>query len=174
MRSILEKWLPVQTKIFDNVSDSLRKMVFKDGLELLVLNGGCLFWKRGFETLQQCMINMGEESFVVIENKFDNRWDKEPSFNMKFPCSISWDELMGGDFISYILLDGLMKEFMVYGQSDKWGRYSACNFRSPVDVVGFRPVYRGLFCDNLNDLLEPLDRIEKYLPIEYKNRLALI
>ena len=141
-------WKQVQDRVFTNQEVGLPQMVFTSGYELQASQGGCLFVQEEFVKLQECMQAISEQFLFVIENTFGGRV-KEPTFRMKFPTSISWDDLAGGNFASAILLEMPHKEYFVFGESGAWGKYVANDYESPLDILGFKRevanVFRGKF-----------------------------
>jgi hypothetical protein len=160
-------WKPRQNKIFSNQDKGLPEIVFKEGFEIIALRGGCLFLKEDFEKLQQCFLEVGDEYFVIIENTFDGKV-QEPAFQMKYPTTISWEELISGNFISSTIVESNYKEYFVFGDSEVWGKYSASNYQNPLDIIGFKPEYTSSFKNNLKQSDEEYQEIKDWLPLMYK------
>jgi len=159
-------WKPVQDRVFlcDNV---LPEIIFNTGYQMMAFRGGCLFAEDDFIKLQKCFIDIGDSYFVVIENTFGGKLI-EPAFRMKYPTNISWDELKSGNFVSATILDSLHKEFFVFGKSAGWGKYSASDYKMPLDIVGFRSQYSKLFHETLKVPKLEWHEIYTWLPPQYK------
>jgi hypothetical protein len=121
--------------------------------------------------LQECILNIGDEFLFIIENDFGGSL-KEPTFRMRFPSNISWQELNSGNFVSSILLESIHKEFFVFGESGLWGKYSANDYDFPVDIIGFKEGYQESFIKVFEQSEHELNNIKKHLPQEYISRLA--
>ena len=174
-------WLPfaeyertakqMQDRIFTNQESGLPEMIFSSGYELQVSQGGCLFVQEEFTRLQECTQAISEKFLFVVENTFGGRV-REPTFRMKFPTAIGWDELTGGNFASAILLEMPHKEYFVFGESCTWGKYIANDYESPLDILGFKQEVGSLFRNRFK-LSEAQEReIARVLPPAYKIRVS--
>ena len=162
-------WKQVQDQVFINQDVGLQNMVFSPGYELQASRGGCLFVREEFARLQECTQAISEEFLFVVENTFGGRV-KEPVFRMKFPTGISWDELAGGNFASSILLEMPHKEYFVFGESGAWGKYTANDYESPLDILGFKREVASVFGKKFK-LSEAEEReIAQVLPPAYRTR----
>lgn len=168
--TFLKNWLPVQNRIFQTPITTLPEMLFKGDFKLLVTGGGCLFGKSDFEKMRDCMCSMGEENFVIIQNDFGGSY-KGPIFRLKFPCTITWEEMMSGDFVSQILCGYSNYEYMVYSGNGQWGKYAANEYKTPFNIIVFKSKYNQLFYENFKLMLEDNSTIENYLSEEYKERI---
>jgi hypothetical protein len=163
-------WKQVQDRVFTNQEAGLPEMVFCPGYELWASRGGCLFIQEEFVKLQECMQAIAEKFFFVIENTFGGRV-KEPIFRMKFPTSISWDDLAGGNFASSILLEMPHKEYCVFGESGAWGKYTSNDHPFPLDILGFTRDVAAIFGKQF-ELSEAEKReMAQVLPAAYRNIL---
>lgn len=164
------KWKQVQDRVFINQEIGLPQMVFASGYLLQASRGGCLFVQDEFVRLQKCTKAVSEQFLFVIENTFGGRV-KEPIFRMKFPTSISWDELAGGNFASAILLEMPHKEYFVFGESGSWGKYVANDYESPLDILGFKREVASVFRNKFRPSEVEEREIALVLPPAYKTRL---
>lgn len=162
------KWISIQKEIFNGLSVSPPELVFKEFYEIIVLEGGCLFSKDDFELLQSCLLKMGEKFFIVIENNIGNE-PEEPLFRMKYPSNISWEELMSGNFISSTIVEHPNKEFFVFGETTKWGKYSANDYTWPLDLLGFKSSVSEIFKNVFELSKEETNRISEWLPSNYRS-----
>jgi hypothetical protein len=179
----LEKyWLPladyelnckqVQNRIF--TKKWLPEMIFHSQYEMLALRGGCLFTDEDFEKLQECFLEVGDRHFYVIENTFGGKFlADEPTFRMKYPTDITWEELTSGNFISAMIIDFYNKEFFVFGETDAWGKYAATSYNWPLDIIGFLPKYASLFREKLKEPDKGFQVKAEWLPPEYQRRMHL-
>ncbi len=161
------KWKPIQENIFTSLDTSLPDLVFKENYEVITLRGGCLFLKEDFEQLQECLLKVGEKYLIVVENTFGGELE-EPAFRMKYPATISWEEIANGNFISSTIIEHPHKEFFVFGASGKWGKYSANDYTWPLDIIGFKPEYGSIFRKQFKQSEEEWEEIKEWLPPKYK------
>ncbi len=139
----LSVWKPIQDKIFLN-NKNLPDMVYRPRFEVIASRGGCLFVEEDFIQLQKAMKELSDDYFVIIQISQDFT-DGEPMFRMKFPVDITWEELTSGNYISAVLLEMSYNEYFVFSESGNWGRYSANDYKYPVDIIGFKPDLASIF-----------------------------
>jgi len=164
------KWRSIQEDIFRGLYASLPDLVFKEKYKMMTLRGGCLFLKEDFEQLRECLLKIGETHLIIIENTFAGKLS-EPSFRMKYPATISWDEITSGNFISSTIIEHPHKEFFVFGSDGKWGKYSASDYIWPLDIIGFSPEYGSIFRKHFKQSEEEREEIKGWLPPNYKEEI---
>ena len=165
-----KKWLPIQDQIFINQEKGLPAQVFSESYELMALRGGTLLEEIDLEELQKCMLSLGDEYFVIIENTYGGKLD-EPPFCMKYPVNISWRELMSGNFISSILFEMFHKEYFIFSVSGVWGMYAANEYKRPLNIIGFKPEHSYIFNKNITQSEEEWKEIKAHwLPPSYHIR----
>ena len=172
----LSRWKKIHQRIFNNIHICLPDLVFNSTFNLIALRGGRLFEKVDFLQLQKSLIEIGETHFVVIENTFDDKLFEntfgtyhELAFRMKYPTNISWEELNNGSFISSTIVEDMHKEFFVFSESGKWGKYAANDYKQPLDIIGFKPEYEAIFKNNFEQPSEEWEEIKEWLPPKYKD-----
>jgi hypothetical protein len=163
-------WKPIQDKIFIQNS-SLPSLIYHSDFKIIVSNGGCLLTEKDFKQLQRVMQKIGEEYFVIIQHTQEFT-HSEPMFRMKFPTSITWKELMSGNYISAVLFEMHYNEYYIFGESAHWGRYSATDYEFPFSLIGIKSQYASIFKKYFSLSKKELDTVQKWLPPEYKNRIA--
>ena len=89
-------------------------------------------------------------------------------FKMKFPVNTSWEELISGNYISAVILEMSYNEYFVFGASGMWGKYSANDYKYPLDIIGFKSEFEAVFKHQLKQQKEEQDEILEWLPLEYK------
>lgn len=162
----LSAWKPIQDEIFVE-GKSLPDLIYRPEFEMIVANGGCLFVEEDFKQLQKSMQEVGEEHFVIIQHSQDFT-DGEPMFRMKFPVTITWEELTSGNYISAVLLEMSLNEYYIFGASRNWGKYSANDYDRPLDIIGFKPELASVFRKHFKQSKEEQEVIWDWLPQEYK------
>ena len=156
-------WLPLLNSIF--CYEDTRLPDFHEELILMASPGGVPFGEFDFHALQNCMKEVGEKEFVMIEN-YGVPWDTSgralPQLRCKFPVDIAWNEFnprrMGSiqaprcAEVTYFLHLG-MYEFFIFGDSGLWGKYAACEYHdisinftgTPLDITGFKAELTPIF-----------------------------
>jgi hypothetical protein len=162
----LSIWKPIQDNIFIQ-GKGLPDLIYHPEFEIIALRGGCLFLEEDFLQLQKAMQEFGEEYFVIIQHSQDFT-EGEPMFRMKFPTSISWEELTSGNYISAVLLEMSYNEYYVFGSNGIWGKYSANDYENPLDIIGFKPELAHIFQEHFKQPKEEQEEIREWLPQEYK------
>ncbi len=163
-------WKPIQDSIFINQAE-LPNLLFVENFEVLILKGGCLFIEEEFIRLQSILQHIGEKYFVVIQNKQDFTLG-EPVFRMKFPATISWDELISGNYISAVLLEMNYNEYFIFGLSGNWAKYSATEYIFPLDIYGFKHEYASIFKEKFKQPKNGEEEIKKWVPATYKRLIT--
>ena len=159
-------WKPIQDKVFIQ-GKSLPDLIYHPDFEIIALRGGCLFLQEDFLQLQKAMQEVGEDFFVIIQHS-QGFTEGEPIFRMKFPVTISWEELTSGNYISAVLLEMSYNEYFVFGSKGNWGKYSANDYENPLDIIGFMPALTHIFKKHFKLSKEEQVEIRKCLPLEYK------
>ncbi|MGK6353487.1 hypothetical protein [Parapedobacter sp. DT-150] len=134
---------------------------------MMATNGGCLFVEKDFKQLQKAMQQIGERYFIVVQNTQEYTND-EPMFRMKFPVDIMWEELISGNYISAVLIEMSMNEYFVFGESGKWGKYSANDYERPLDIIGFKSELAPVFQNHFKQNRKEYEEIYEWLPPKYR------
>jgi len=188
----LTYWQPIKNDIFCSTSTHLPEMMFENDFELIALIGGVIFTEQDFYLLQDCMKETGDKLFAIIENEgaqpiiTDENGKRvfHPPLRFKFPIDIGWQELKNGGGISMEIFESTNREFFVYGDSVKWGKYVANEYwersidpaGTPLEIIGFKKEFSDLFNKKFKFNLSRSERrrIMKWLPKLYKNRISQI
>lgn len=184
-----EKWRPIQDSIFDGKAKYLPDIMFNVGFELFPLVGGDIFVaERDFVILQDCMRLTGDENFVIAQNRNvvvgGGDLAEHPFTRFKYPVDISWAELMSGGIAGSEHFNNGCKDYFVFGDSGKWGRYVGNSYINPKDqmdstplnIMGFTKEFAELFKNSFEEIrkLEPEITSEilmsEWLPDSYKHR----
>jgi hypothetical protein len=171
-KEYFETWKSTQDKIFIRNS-SLPNLIYNTDFEIMALDGGCLFARKDFEQLQKIMQELGEKYFVIIQHTQDFTHG-EPMFRMKFPVNITWEELTGGNYISAVLFEMHYNEYYIFGETTHWGRYSATDYKFPINIIGIKPQCVSIFKKYFSQSKKELDEVQKWLPQVYKDRIIMI
>lgn len=176
-------WKPIQDQIFINQNQSLSEIIFAEGYKMIALRGGCLFLdEEDFKKFQDCILQLGEKRFVIIENVYGYKAE-EPNkfpfpFRMKYPADISWEELKGGNFISEVLFRCSLNAYFIFGETISWGKYADNDYAAtpaslPLDIIGFKEEYAHIFEEKFKTSAEEAREIAQWLPPAYKKYLGL-
>lgn len=168
-------WEAVKEIVFSKSFKQLPDILFNEGFEMIAQRGGTLFIEDEYLSLQECMKAAEDKFFVVVENRFiREKADNDlPYLQFKFPVYTTWEELNNGDEnypdIAYDLLWIMNKEFFVFGDSGKWGKYAACDYYdTPLDIIGFTPELANIFQEYFKQSKEEQEEIREWLPQKYK------
>ena len=145
-------------------------MIFREEFFLFPFRGGILFERTEYEELQKFMLEIEDKYLIIIQNDFGGL-EKKTVLRMKYPSTITWEELMSGNFISTVLVEMFANEYFVFSESGLWGKYSANDYDYPLDIVGTKLSVKKQFLKNRK--LDKEDMIELYswLPNEYKEKM---
>ena len=158
-----QKWRPLKEQIFRTQPRGLPAW-FSAEYEMTAWIGGGLFFQKDFEDLQSCFLRTGDRQFVVIENSFYGT-PQEPPLRLRYPVDISWSELTSGNYISAILCFATHKEYFVFGDSAKWGKYAASDqMLCPFNLVGFMPERRSIFREKFKTTPKTMKELSEDLP----------
>lgn len=113
----LKDWKSIQSTIFRNQDGSLPEMMFNEGFSLLAIRGGILFEKEDFESLQNCIRELGDKKLFIIQNDFGGKLKSSP-LRMSYPSDITWEELMSGNFISTVIFEMFANEYFVLAKTE--------------------------------------------------------
>ena len=161
-----QDWQALHSRIFA-AEKRLPGMIFKQDWGFVSLLGGAMLGERDIAHLQRCMQVIGDRSFVVIQDTFGMDADQlSYAFRLKYPATISWTELVSGNYISAALFDLPEHHYYLFGDSGKWGVYIASDEIESVNLIGFEKSYSQLFRTSFNippgeycETMEDLDYI---------------
>lgn len=165
-----ENWRIIKNNIYNKNSTNLFEYKFNPGFEIIPFKGGLLLTKEEFEILKLCMKTTNDTSFVIIEDYDDESppHNSGPPLRFKYPADITWQDIMGGGYISIELFQMSHKNYFVFGDSGEWGKYVANDYKFPLDIVGFKNKYAKLFKQNFILSSEERNEIYEWLPEVYK------
>ena len=165
----LSKWKNVQGSIF-HLDKVFPNMVVKPRFELLVRQGGLLFEQEEFELLKDC-IRLSKDNHLFIIEDYDELnppHESGPLLRFKYPTNLSWSEINIGEGISYELFQRPVRNYYVFGDSGKWGKYVANDFDTPVDIYCFKKEFESVFRGNLKVTKEESKELKELLPIYFE------
>lgn len=171
---MLNPWIPIKNRIFCLNAIDFPDLMFRKDFELITQRGGITFSKEEYYALQKCMKVAGDNYFVLIENRLATRREENlPYLRFKFPVVTTWEQLNNGDEnfpdIAFETLFVMNKHFFIFGDSGKWGKYTASNYvNTPLDIIGFIPELASIFREQFLQLKEEQDEIREWLPEKYK------
>jgi hypothetical protein len=165
----LSKWKNVQGLIFQ-LDKVFPNMVIKSEFELLVRQGGLLFEQEEFELLKDC-IRLSKDNFLFIIEDYDELnppHESGPLLRFKYPTNIAWSEINIGEGISYELFQRPVRNYYVFGDSGKWGKYVANDFDTPVDIYCFKTEFKSVFRENFKVTKEESKELKELLSIYFE------
>ncbi len=150
-------WVKIKNSIFIPQFQQLPQNLFSPEFELIPMIGGVLFGKDDFDALKLCLMKTGDKYFVVIQNNF--RQENLNTFRMKYPTSISWDELMSGNYISTFLFEMFHNDYFVFGESGFWGKYVANDESIPLDLFGTKNEFVSVFTKSFQNITKQYESL---------------
>jgi hypothetical protein len=165
----LSKWKEVQTSIF-NLDVEFPKMIVNPEFRLLPRQGGLLFEQEEFELLKECIKEAKDKSLFVIEdyNELCPPHESGPLLRFKYPVDLKWSEINIGDGISYELFQRPVRNYFVFGDSGKWGKYVANDFDIPIDIYCFKKGLELVFKERFNVIDKEDRELKELIPEYYK------
>jgi hypothetical protein len=163
-------WQPIERTIFHQ-RKTLPEMVFRDNFDIIACVGGVLMEESDVPNFRSCMNLTGDHEWVVVENLFERQQSHHwPPFRMKYPRSITWEELMSGNYISSVLFEWPGREYFIFGNSGVWGMYAASDYIHPLNIIGYRPEYASSFKTAFALSDEERLEIADWIPPVYRQR----
>ena len=139
-------WLEIKNTVFNPGFKELPDPVFNEYFDTIIRKSGLVLDKVEFELLQSCMKATGDRHFIILEEY--NPYTSEPPYKLKYPINITWEEMTsGGDpyMIPYDVFFRPIRNYFVFGDSGKWGKYAGNDYEWPLDITGFDKKYSDLF-----------------------------
>jgi hypothetical protein len=170
-KEYLNKWKSVQTLIF-SLNNVFPKMVFNPNVELLLMKGGLLFEQEEFKILKKCLRKTDDKYVFIIEDfdEFKPPHESGPLIRLKYPIDVTWEDINISDGLSYELFQRPVRNYYVFGDSGKWGKYVANDCEYPLDILGFHKEYASLFRENFRMSIKEEQEIIDWIPLDYKLR----
>ena len=164
------KWKPIMKNIFNYQTVGLPDKIFKPQFNLMAFSGGAAFIKEEYLLLQECMLEIGDKEFVVVENSYgdNNNW---PFFRLKFSVLTKWEDLIAGNFVSSTWIDSIRKEFFICGDSGGWGKYCATDYDYPIDIIGVTSRNLMNFTQRFIQSQEEWAEVYNILPKDYQDKI---
>lgn len=173
-KEYLEKWKPIQDKIFINQDSWFPEMMFENQYYLYPTIGGKVFWEKSIVAFNNCLSEIGESKFVVIQNTFNDTYtglNDGLFFRLKYPVGIKWEELNIGHTLTDDLLIGADQDFFVFGENKGWAMYSATRNLWPMNILAFKQEYKEIFLKYFSPIKLQEENIVEFLPEIYLNRM---
>jgi hypothetical protein len=164
-KDLNEFWLSIKNTIFNDPLDFPSKVI-KDNFDVIINLDLLVLYQEKLESLVACMKVTGDKYFVVVEDYDEDNppHTDGPSYRLKFPVDITWDEITSGSWESYQVFDRPVRNYFVFGDSGKWGFYAGNDYPEELEIMGVNKEYFDLF---YNKFKNP-ERVSNYI----KERLA--
>jgi hypothetical protein len=158
-------WLPIKNKIYNERFNYLPDPVFNAHFDIITLLGGSLLTKQELGQLQSCMKITGDKYLIILEVFDENNppHTSGPPFRFKFPADITWETIISGAELSLIVFQLPERNWFVFGDSGKWGKYKANDYEYPLDITGFDEKYSDLFKSSFNNPGEDVVELKNWL-----------
>lgn len=160
----LFKWESIQTLLFS--ANKFPEVVFNPDYELLACKGGFVFVQQEFELLKECIESTKDSHILIVEdyNEADPPHESGPLLRFKYPANLMWDEINLGEGISYELFQRPVRNYYVFGDSGRWGKYVANDFDVPIDIYCFKNEYESFFREKFKVTEEEIKELKALIP----------
>lgn len=135
-------------KVFRNMLDANFNIwsidiasIFRRGFQSEVHVASPLFSKETYLLFQDMCTVYGDKIFYIIEDELCEE-DAAMAVKLKFPVSTTWSEIMSGEFLSNAILRTACRNYYMFGDSGKWGRW--CDYDNnwlDYEIIGFSQVF---------------------------------
>ena len=78
-----------------------------------------------------------------------------------------------GEGISYEMFLRPVRNYYIFGDSGNWGQYSANDYKTPLDILIFKPEYASIFKEQFKQSKKEQREIKKWLPPKYRELIKL-
>ena len=167
---LVNVWVKIKNTVFKGNYTSYPNGLLNDYFNIMIIKGGAVFDNIYFEQLMRCMKITGDKYFVLLEDYDENNppgnlppptisW---PPLRFKFPADITFDEIMGGDFVSAQVITMEFRNYFVFGDSGLWGIYAGDDFETPLQIIGFKKEYSNLFHRNIKISKEDIKDLKEW------------
>lgn len=169
-----KKWKKKQEVMFINPFQGIPDIFFNSDYQVIIRRGGGIFSREGYTQFINTLEELGNNSFVIIENTFNNLMER-PRIQLKFSIKDSWEDINSGNYISEMIFDSCYGDYFVIANSGNFGKYAANECKDPTQL----PIYLIGVKNNLNCMLKeysisPIEKkeiINNWIPESYKNKI---
>lgn len=134
-------------KVFRNMLDANYNIssidiasVFRSGFQSEVHVASPIFSKETYLLFQEMCSAYGDRMFYILEDELCEE-DTAMVVKLKFPVSTTWNEIMSGEFLSNAILRTACRNYYMFGDSGKWGRW--CDYDNnwlDYEIMGYSQV----------------------------------
>lgn len=188
-------WLPMRETAFRSSQDILPDMVFNPEYVVFPKIGGDIFTSiQDFSRLKSFFEEIGDVTFAVLQNPTvetgiwrDGGFLPDPERRFHYPSKISWNELMSGGVVGCEHFNNGRKDYFLFGDQGKWGRYVANCWLKPIHTLPTPLIFDGVLLEYLPQFQQSYTRIplsaqerddrlliESWLPSEYLSDSRII
>ena len=175
MQELNQVWIPIRNKVFPGGCLSFPDNMFPNDFNTMLRVGGSAIHSEEYlKCLQQCMEAAGDHFFVVIEDHIQ-KGDKSsvlvgsdrtpwPAFRFKYPVSVSFKQIMNGEYLSEEVLRMGDRDYFIFGDTGSWGIYAGDDVLWSLHIIGCQKGLSDTFNRNF-----PAGKLEKQIPGSLKN-----
>jgi hypothetical protein len=172
-------WTPIRKKIFPGEFWSFPDRMFPNDFRTIIKVGGSIVYSEEYyKCLQSCMEAAGDHYFIVVEDHADEH-DRSsvyttcpyewPAFHFKYPVTVSYQQIMSGEYLSEEVMLMGDRDYFLYGDSGKWGIYAGDDVLWSLHIVGFQRELSDVFARYISS-----DKIDEQVPSMLNNALENI
>lgn len=129
-----ETWGSTQEELFDPATRNLDRLVFRKSTAVFPQIGGVALTSSSLKEIKLVMQEAGDKEFVLISSAESQNRSETLILRMKYPITVSWEEVMSGGFISTVLFEMGHNDYFIFGKSGLWARYVANDYEIPIDL----------------------------------------
>ncbi len=130
-------------EIFDLRRESVSNL-FCGSFNFFAYHSSPLFWKRTYEMIQNICKECKDCYIYIIEAECCEE-DTDIAFKIKIPACFSWEKISCGGYITDVLFNMFQKNYFVFGDSGKWGRW--CDYDNDIidyEIFGFKLLNKSI------------------------------
>jgi len=162
-------WKPAQVELYDPLALSYPDLLFRRDFNIFPFDGGLTLNQRSLEKVKSLVKASSEDNFVLIQNSIvSENPGFEPTLRIKYPLSVSWEDLMSGGYISTVLYEMPHNDYFVFGNSGLWAGYVSNDYENPVLLLAIDDSLIGHVTDMLANPEDDAEELKKVIPNNYK------
>jgi hypothetical protein len=140
-------WLKIKNTIYNPMFKAFPDHVFNEYFDTIIRKGGCVLYQNELELMQSCMKAIGEQYLFIVEDYDETNppHTSGPPYRFKYPVDISWNSIISGAELSFLVFKMPERNYFVFGDSGQWGKYAGNDYESPLNIIGFNRKYADLF-----------------------------
>lgn len=163
--------VPLLNRIFENIELGIEtKRVLHSRFSIVPRSGDRLLDEEEFRIINKIQNKLQEKQLFIIQNE-KRLLDNSMFIKLGFPSNLSWDEISNGAFIPNVIFNMPYNEYMMFGESAKWGCYSDLETDPQLNIWGVSEECFELIPDIMPVDIDEIEYVKNNLPSHYRNIL---